>query len=389
MKIRPWLWLMLGSLVGSTSAPAESRTDRLRQCGAWVRENRADTVEFRQALLGLFDSFSEVQPRYTTGQPDFVRLELNADGSGLDAVRFRTKPGHTWKMVWCFAVPDPDAPEPAVRGNLSNWYILRRKGGMEGFDTSDRVTGNFTNVPWTNQIVVAQELRNAWLEGGEEYLLWFAFTDERPAACFVQIVLVPWELWRGADSRSLFGFKSAPPPPAPEPTTPAGWLVRAVGGHDTRRMKAALAEGVDWDSAYDESGFSALAIAAMTHDVESITVLLRGGAPVNGRNRDGQTALHAALQGQADAQLEAVVLLLAHGADVNARDEEGWTPVLLAVETETLDALKVLVEAGADLTATDPQGRTPLQLANDHRFTAVADYLKAASGRLRQKTNPH
>ena len=64
--------------------------------------------------------------------------------------------------------------------------------------------------------------------------------------------------------------------------------------------------------------------AALNGRRESVALLLERGAPVDGRGRDGHTALHgAAFMGHA----EVVRLLLERGADVNAPSNDGETPL--------------------------------------------------------------
>lgn len=101
-----------------------------------------------------------------------------------------------------------------------------------------------------------------------------------------------------------------------------------------------------------------------------------------------QTALAvAAVYGQA----ESMRVLIAHGADINAYCPQGFhahtPPLHQTILSRSLDAVKVLVEAGADLYATDriyygtPLGwaqyafRTAATEEQKAHFAAIADYL--------------
>jgi ankyrin repeat protein/truncated hemoglobin YjbI len=92
-----------------------------------------------------------------------------------------------------------------------------------------------------------------------------------------------------------------------------------------------------------------------------VTVLLGYGADVNGRGREGLTALHYAVRG---GELPVIRCLLDHGADVAARDPDGLTPLLhLARTRAALDhvaVLELLARYGADLDARTGAGETLL-----------------------------
>lgn len=95
---------------------------------------------------------------------------------------------------------------------------------------------------------------------------------------------------------------------------------------------------------------------------EAAAALIKAGANVNVRDREGRTALHLTT-GHWVPKAEAVKVLLAAGADVNARSRTGSTPLHETVGNRNLDTLKVLIEAKADVDARDESGNTPLSLA--------------------------
>ena len=79
---------------------------------------------------------------------------------------------------------------------------------------------------------------------------------------------------------------------------------------------------------------------------------------VNAANKKGQTLLHLAV----DMQMEAVLpLLIKQGADVNARDKQGKTPSQIAIELGSAEALDALLAAKSlDTETYDKQGTTIL-----------------------------
>ncbi|MDR3690450.1 MAG: ankyrin repeat domain-containing protein [Fimbriimonas sp.] len=82
-----------------------------------------------------------------------------------------------------------------------------------------------------------------------------------------------------------------------------------------------------------------LASAATDASVAVVESLLTHGAPVNGREKDGSTALHDA---SFNGKKEVVSLLLANHAEVNARDKSGKTPLSLAISNKQLEIADIL-----------------------------------------------
>jgi ankyrin repeat protein len=71
----------------------------------------------------------------------------------------------------------------------------------------------------------------------------------------------------------------------------------------------------------------------------------------------------------ADAALE----LIKAGANVNARSKEGYTPLINA---PAADVVRVLLENGADLSARDKDGKTALDLARMYSMKDKAAVLE-------------
>ena len=109
-------------------------------------------------------------------------------------------------------------------------------------------------------------------------------------------------------------------------------------------------------------GTTELHAAAGASGVVEVEVLLKAGADVNAKDKDGDTPLHAAAgDNSSPAVLE---VLLKAGADVNAKDADGNTPLHgAAFNNSSPEVLEVLLKAGADVNAKDTIGRTPLHAA--------------------------
>lgn len=81
-----------------------------------------------------------------------------------------------------------------------------------------------------------------------------------------------------------------------------------------------------------------------------IDKLIKNGADVNAKDKDGGTPLMLASLGSLNS--DAVKALIKAGANVNAKNNEGFTPLMLAAIYNP-DALKILIKAGADVNAKD------------------------------------
>ena len=96
-----------------------------------------------------------------------------------------------------------------------------------------------------------------------------------------------------------------------------------------------------------------------------IDKLIKNGADVNAKDKNGVTPLMLASFGSLDSDaVKAVKALIKAGANVNAKDDTGTTPLMWATNIfQNPDAIKVLIKAGADVNAKDNKGITPLMHA--------------------------
>ena len=99
-------------------------------------------------------------------------------------------------------------------------------------------------------------------------------------------------------------------------------LVGAARAGNLEAIKQHIADGTDVNALHFE--MPPLTWAAVMGQTEAAELLLQHGADINGRNRDGNTALHLAMfLGRA----ETAELLLKSGADVTAKNDDGATPI--------------------------------------------------------------
>ena len=101
--------------------------------------------------------------------------------------------------------------------------------------------------------------------------------------------------------------------------------------------------------------------------------LIRAGAVVNARDRDGRTPLHWTQRSRSDGAY--CRALIEAGADVDAADADGFTPLHLAVASDAPKCAEQLLEAGADVEAADAHGWTPLHSAARYGSAECVDQL--------------
>ena len=124
-------------------------------------------------------------------------------------------------------------------------------------------------------------------------------------------------------------------------------MCSAVRRGDIERLEGLLTKGMDPNTVDSQHGVSPLSWAALLGLTEIAELLIQNDADVNGRNRDGGTALHgAAFLGHADI----AELLVRKGADVNAANDKGETSLFVMGADWTITEfiaglLKIEVEA--------------------------------------------
>jgi len=201
-------------------------------------------------------------------------------------------------------------------------------------------------------------------------------------------------------------------------------LMSALGQFDAPLFDLLLAHGAD-PNAQDARGETVLMhYAAIAHDYEAnpiekrllmrisqvdkrdakgmtalmyadgnprfLTLLLKRGANIRARDKQGRTVLMHAADWEFYAEMgrkgslgTAIPFLLKHGAEVNARDQNGQTALLIATNNrQTADTVVTLLNAGADPNIADNQGITPLMWAAMRGNTGQIQALRKAGAKV-------
>jgi ankyrin repeat protein len=123
-------------------------------------------------------------------------------------------------------------------------------------------------------------------------------------------------------------------------------LIKAAGAGNLAAVEKFLAEGVNLD--YQNSGRTALMVAAIRNHLEICKLLITNGASVNLRSniREDEFAGESALMAAARrGNLEICKLFLEHGANVNQLDNFGRTALQEAISWARINTCKLLIDA--------------------------------------------
>ena len=149
-------------------------------------------------------------------------------------------------------------------------------------------------------------------------------------------------------------------------------LAIAVSDFEPAVVSQLLAAGADINSraTVDHAHGMTLLQTAVLHQwgLESVRLLVKGGADVDARDRRGDTALTIACRNSLGSNRDVVVALIQSGAAVDGKGAGGVTPLMCAaVNDDSGDVVEALIDASADVNARDKRGWTPLMHATRRR----------------------
>jgi ankyrin repeat protein len=150
---------------------------------------------------------------------------------------------------------------------------------------------------------------------------------------------------------------------------------RALGEGSTPFMRAAKSGDVVVMKLLLEAG----ADPKLTQPNQANALMLAAGLGW----RDGSPAAPSYDQGSERDAIEAIKLCIAAGLDINATTNNGETALHAAINGRGAESIvRFLVESGADLNAKNKQGRTPLEaaIASRRERNDIVAYLKGKTG---------
>jgi ankyrin repeat protein len=157
---------------------------------------------------------------------------------------------------------------------------------------------------------------------------------------------------------------------------------KAVNSGDVIAVETALSEGENVNKT-DREGNTPLMIAARHGDLGIAQTLIKKGADVKARNKDGFDALAllsnysmpgAPVPGKSNQPAEPIGIateghvrtaayLINEGAELNGKINDGSTALILAAQLNKAGLVELLLSRGADVNATNLRGRTALIIA--------------------------
>ncbi|XP_074159817.1 M-phase phosphoprotein 8 [Sminthopsis crassicaudata] len=156
---------------------------------------------------------------------------------------------------------------------------------------------------------------------------------------------------------------------------PSNLLRDAVKNGDYVTVKIALNSNEDYNlDQEDSSGMTLVMLAAAGGQDDLLRLLIKKGAKVNGRQKNGTTALiHAAEKNF----LTTVAILLEAGAFVNVQQSNGETALMKACKRGNSDIVRLVIECGADCNILSKHQNSALHFAKQCNNVLVYDLLKS------------
>ena len=130
-------------------------------------------------------------------------------------------------------------------------------------------------------------------------------------------------------------------------------------------MSCLIENGADINACTSYNCCNPLMMACENNQLNAVTFLIEHGAIVNLQDKEGQTALHHAIQPNSGFHepYEVLDYLIQNGADVNAQSNEGRTPLMKAILLSKVNIATSLIKQGANLDLQDKNGDTGLHYA--------------------------
>lgn len=165
-------------------------------------------------------------------------------------------------------------------------------------------------------------------------------------------------------------------------------LVQAADRGKLTEVKKLISKGAKVNYK-DRHGSSALQKAAMRGHADIVSyLLLKGGDP--NVSWSGYTPLMQAASGfnpltqdepERHRYIQTIDVLLRGGAKVNVKSRSGWTALMMAAGEEFKEAVEMLLKYGADPKIRNREGQTALSIAEKKGHKEISGMLKEAAAK--------
>jgi ankyrin repeat protein len=172
-------------------------------------------------------------------------------------------------------------------------------------------------------------------------------------------------------------------------------LEETIMRDDVPALKLLIDSGADTNKA-DPQGLPPLALAIEEQKYETAKALIEAGANVNSvASKDQLTPLMIAAAESQPAEgsmflptstrpIDIAKALIKRGADVNAKDKDGMTALMVATSHDNAPTIGLLLQSGANAEAKNNRGEQALDIAklngNQEAAQAISVLGKALSG---------
>lgn len=110
--------------------------------------------------------------------------------------------------------------------------------------------------------------------------------------------------------------------------------------------------------------------AVRKNSIGALRKAIKSIANIDATDDTGKTALWVAAK---LGHVEAAKMLIEAGANVNFRYSDGRTPIFPCIEADNLAMVRLLVDSGADLSVHDGAGYTPHSYASERSLSNILD----------------
>lgn len=107
-------------------------------------------------------------------------------------------------------------------------------------------------------------------------------------------------------------------------------------------------------NAKNNDGQAALHGAVSAQDIDSIAILLTGGANINAQDNDGQTPIYKAFTATGPKEAEIFRILLLKGVDLNIKSKDGGNLLFFYLFTKNKEMVEFLIKNGFKFEVDDP-----------------------------------